>query len=69
MAAVSGILKYRYLLLFMGIFALYCGLIYNDFMSMPLNLFGSCYNDYLKQIPSCTYKFGMDPVWAGKSSN
>ena len=38
-----GFLKSRYLLLLMGFFATYCGLIYNDMMAMPLNLFGSCY--------------------------
>lgn len=68
-AAASGIFKYRYLLLLMGVFAFYCGFIYNDFMSMPLNLFSSCYNEYLKQSPNCAYRFGLDPVWAGKSTN
>lgn len=42
-AAMEGFIKARYLLLLMGFFATYCGLVYNDFMSIPLNLFGSCY--------------------------
>lgn len=37
------LLKARYLLLLMGFFATFAGFIYNDMMSMPLNLFGSCY--------------------------
>ena len=27
----------------MGFFGCYAGLIYNDFLSMPWNLFGSCF--------------------------
>ena len=37
------LLKIRYLLLLMGFYAFFCGFIYNDMMSIPLNLFGSCY--------------------------
>ena len=27
----------------MGFFAVYCGLIYNEFFALPLNLFDSCF--------------------------
>lgn len=36
-------LKARYFLLLMGISAHYMGWMYNDFLSIPINLFGSCY--------------------------
>jgi V-type H+-transporting ATPase subunit a len=38
-------LKIRYMLFMMGLFATYAGFIYNDFMSLPLNLFGTCYSE------------------------
>jgi V-type H+-transporting ATPase subunit a len=31
--------KVRYLFLLMGIFAVYCGMIYNEFFALPINLF------------------------------
>lgn len=61
--------KARYLLLMMGLFSFYCGFIYNDMMAMPLDLFGTCYENkegsdketVLKE--DCVYPFGFDPKW------
>ena len=64
-----GLLKARYLFLTMGFFATYCGFIYNDMMAMPLNLFGSCYENIpgsekgVTLKPDCVYPFGFDPKW------
>ena len=58
----------RYFLLLMACFALFCGLLYNDFLSIPL-YFKSCYpkfgnsGEYLKKDKNCKYSFGLDPVW------
>jgi len=41
---MEPILGMRYIFLMMGLFAFYCGLIYNDFMAIPLWLFESCYD-------------------------
>ena len=54
----------------MGFFAVYCGFLYNDFISIPID-FGSCYNlttdlnktNTTDKKPDCNYKFGLDPVW------
>jgi V-type H+-transporting ATPase subunit a len=57
----------------MGFFSFFCGLIYNDFMAIPLPIFQSCYtNDQTKKIAikkeECTYPFGMDPKWYSASN-
>jgi len=66
-------IKYRYILLLMGFFSFFCGLIYNDFMAIPLSIFQSCYtNDETQKIAikkeECTYPFGMDPKWYSASN-
>ena len=65
---LKGIIKYRYILLLMGFYSFFCGIIYNDFMSIPLSIFSSCYiNDKNKReatkIKDCTFPVGIDPKW------
>ena len=68
-SALKDVLFARYFLLLMGFFATFCGLLYNDFLSIPIDP-GSCYDiegknasDYVKRKNGCSYKFGLDPVW------
>ncbi|CAI2384160.1 unnamed protein product [Moneuplotes crassus] len=62
---LSYFLPARYLLLLMGFFSTFCGLCYNDMMSIPLGLFGdSCYSKiYEVTIQECVYPIGIDPTW------
>lgn len=70
-SALKPALKARYLLLFMGFFAFYCGWMYNDFLSLPLGIFGTCYKNEevngeevgVRISESCVYPFGLDPKW------
>ncbi|GAB64471.1 vacuolar proton translocating ATPase subunit A, partial [Plasmodium cynomolgi strain B] len=51
---VSMLLDGRYMLLLMGFFAIYAGFLYNDFFSMPLNLFTSMF-EVDKEVDSVIY--------------
>ncbi|KAI3679215.1 hypothetical protein L2E82_51589 [Cichorium intybus] len=66
----------RYVILLMSLFSIYTGLIYNEFFSVPFELFGP--SAYACRDPSCrdattmglikvrdTYPFGVDPSWHG----
>ena len=72
---MKGMYGARYMLFMMGIYSVYCGLVYNDFFSLGLNLFGSTY-DYVDREDgepaesnsyygdsSNVYPFGADPAW------
>ena len=58
----------RYVLLLMGIFSVYCGLLYNDFFGNMADLFGSAWDDseggaMVRSAPGAVYAFGLDPAW------
>jgi V-type H+-transporting ATPase subunit a len=69
---LAPLLKARYLFLLMGVFSTFCGLIYNDFGGLNLNVFSTCfYARWAKNVPvlevhkheSCVYPIGVDPFW------
>ncbi|KAJ0178642.1 hypothetical protein K1T71_005417 [Dendrolimus kikuchii] len=75
----------RYIILLMGIFSIYTGLIYNDMFSKSLNIFGSSWKnvydnetllhhkmlelDPVDAYTKTPYPFGMDPAWQFAANN
>jgi len=57
----------RYLLLFMGLFAVYNGFIYNDCMSISLTLWSDPKWDDETGTWNGVYPFGIDPTWHGRT--
>ncbi|KAJ4969950.1 hypothetical protein NE237_003049 [Protea cynaroides] len=69
----------RYVLFLMALFSIYCGLIYNEFFSVPFHIFGE--TAYKCRDTTCSdartiglimyrdaYPFGVDPSWRGSRS-
>lgn len=67
--AMKGVSKFRYFFILLGFFAFYCGLLYNDFMAIPLPLFASCYNADGVKDKDCVYPFGIDYKWYSASND
>jgi V-type H+-transporting ATPase subunit a len=63
----SVLYRVKWLIFFMGIFAVFCGLVYSEFFATPLPLFSSCYDinspTFSKREPDCVYPFGLDYAW------
>lgn len=67
----------RYIILMMGVFSCYTGLLYNDLFSLSMNFFGSSWRPSSHTLPpdftvldpatkdllNSTYIIGMDPAW------
>jgi len=75
---MGGLYAARYMIFMMGCFAVYAGVCYNDFFSLPLDLFKSGYSWGSTDEPEsgveanmtcsygsadCVYPFGVDPAW------
>ena len=64
----KALVKVRHLLLLMGIFATYCGLVYNEFFSVAIVAMPSCYTEVagervMSRSPGCVYPIGVDFNW------
>ncbi len=63
----ESLYNYRWLLLLMGFFSIYCGLVYNEFFAVPLVFQNSCYrfeNNKIFRKYNCVYHFGIDHAWS-----
>lgn len=69
-SVLGQITPYRYLILMLGIFSTFCGFIYNEFASVPLNFVSTCFDTVTedgetleRSDPSCVHPTSIDPIW------
>ncbi len=63
---MSTLYEVRFMILFMGIFAIFCGLNYNEFFAVPITWRQSCYSKQggkFVKSEGCHFGFGMDYIW------
>ena len=78
---LKSCVQFRYFFLICSIFGIFCGLMYNEFFSIPLDFFGTCYKNekdghYVQEkeiinknnVKKCVYPIGLDPVWIGNQN-
>lgn len=68
--SLGQIVNMKWMFVLMGLFSVFCGLIYNEFFSIPLLLQGSCYDPvaFQKYSEDCRYNVGVDWIWASASN-
>eukprot|EP00388_Colpodella_angusta_P004074 GDKJ01013798.1.p1 GENE.GDKJ01013798.1~~GDKJ01013798.1.p1 ORF type:complete len:887 (+),score=236.79 GDKJ01013798.1:55-2715(+) len=73
---LKGMVDVRYMFLLMGLFSVYAGLIYNDFLAVGHDFFGASKwapdhtvhttsGETTYKFSGSAYSFGLDPVWKG----
>mmetsp|Transcript_15792 Transcript_15792/g.25734 ORF Transcript_15792/g.25734 Transcript_15792/m.25734 type:complete len:879 (-) Transcript_15792:45-2681(-) len=74
---LASLVKARYMIFLMGLYSVYCGLVYNDYFALGLDLFGSKWSVFTEDSdtsdsatnvadygdPDSVYPFGCDPAW------
>jgi V-type H+-transporting ATPase subunit a len=69
-SAIGALVSARYLIVLMGVFSIFNGICYNDFMSIPLDI-STCYDVQTrpdgtrvgKLTEDCVIAIGIDPTW------